>query len=414
MVQPPGNTRLNVLHMRQWYQEQQKTSRGWVLNVLLGVVLISGAMFGLDWVNRQEAALDQSKQTLLQTVVEANPQRVDPAHEGKIVHLTGITATDAELKDLQFGVSVPAAVLTRQVSMYQWAQIRHDAREDRSGGLKTGNRAFTYTYELRWAPGRVSSEGFKSRLGHANPDPAVAGQTWRAGQVTLGAYRLTASQRDVLVATEPVPLDGLKLETLLAGLPAALRGRARVSGSEIWVGDPAKPELGDLRITFERLNPTTEISVLAVQKKDSFAPYHDTQGNQLAYLKYGKMSAREMLTEPNLIEIAVGALARIGILVLLIAGWINLLGFLKPLRGLHFVLGTLAFARFLGGAAAGVYTLAWRQAQLWQNAKPDLARVALGDGGGVAGVLLLAAVMTGPLLQWGLQYGEKQALGKTP
>ena len=52
-------------------------------------------------------------------VVTIDSGRVDPSHEGRLVHLTGFARTEDQPADREFGVSVHALKLIREVEMYQ-------------------------------------------------------------------------------------------------------------------------------------------------------------------------------------------------------------------------------------------------------------------------------------------------------
>jgi hypothetical protein len=57
-----------------------------------------------------------------QELVTVDASSVDPANEGKLVHLTAKAVTDETLADDMFGVSANAIKLRRNVEMYQWKE----------------------------------------------------------------------------------------------------------------------------------------------------------------------------------------------------------------------------------------------------------------------------------------------------
>ena len=144
--------------------------------------------FPLLWWNEGRAiqtarALQEGERTVIG--VAAGP--VDPANEGKLVHVMGRATIDETLKDAMFGVSANAIKLRRTVQMYQWTEKSSSQKQKNLGGSETTET--TYTYEPSWSEKPVDSASFKQRSGHENPPMPFLSAELAAGDVRLGAFR---------------------------------------------------------------------------------------------------------------------------------------------------------------------------------------------------------------------------------
>ncbi|HNW92207.1 MAG TPA: hypothetical protein PKM88_04770, partial [bacterium] len=110
---------------------------GAVLLVLISVAVI----FGNESCSERQA---DNLAAGAAAVVEAEANTVNPANEGKLVHVTGTAATTENLVDPQFGVSVNALKLERTVEMYQWKESSSTTEEKNVGG--SVDQKTTYTY----------------------------------------------------------------------------------------------------------------------------------------------------------------------------------------------------------------------------------------------------------------------------
>src|SRR5450756_1875270 len=92
-------------------------------------------------------------------VVTVEPARVDPANEGKLVHVNGEVKAVAPLRDPEFRVAVTGLRLIRTVEMYQWKAEKHTERHTTLGGSEDSST--TYTYHLTWNGSRIDSSHFR-------------------------------------------------------------------------------------------------------------------------------------------------------------------------------------------------------------------------------------------------------------
>jgi len=199
---------------------------------------------------------------------------LESANQGRLVHVQGLTATAEVLRDPLFGIEVKDALkLRRKVEMFQWTEHAETVERDLPGGGK--EQATTYSYRTGWHPVPVESWRFQGHQGprHSNPQmPIISEELW-AREATLGKFRLPT--RLVGQVCKYTPCTELAPES--AGLTVEHGGhkftQAVVEGTLYLVsrGAAAPPEIGDLRVRFERA-PCEEVSVLAVQAEDAFRP----------------------------------------------------------------------------------------------------------------------------------------------
>jgi len=220
-------------------------------------------------------------------VVSVPADRVDPAHEGALVHVSGTAETEEILQDPAFGVAVFGLHLERRVEMYQWRESRDSETEKKLGG-GTETRT-TYSYEKVWSDDPIDSGGFKESAGHTNPGSfPVPPREVSASRVFLGAFRLPASMVGRLRDFQPLETPSRD------ALPEEIRGRSHVREDLVYVGaDPARPEVGDLRIRFAYVPPGA-VSLVAQQVGDSFSPYPTAAGDTIELVRSGVASAEAM------------------------------------------------------------------------------------------------------------------------
>lgn len=260
-----------------------------IKNVLLGLLLFVAAFPLLVW---NEGRAVRTAKTLEEggaTVVSVASDAVDPANEGKLVHVTGEATTTETLSDKEFGVSEPAVQLRREVQMYQWKEEKKTQTRNKIGGGK--ETTTTYTYQQAWSPELIKSASFKKPQGHANPAAMpVQAQRWTARNVSLGAFTLSDGLVARLDKAEPLPVD----EHAREALPASLKAKANVAEGGVYIGnDAASPAVGDVKVTFAVVRPATA-SIVARQVSKTFEPYSAKAGGEILMLSYGTLSAGQM------------------------------------------------------------------------------------------------------------------------
>jgi hypothetical protein len=314
---------------------------GSIKGIFVGVVLALASLALLFW---NEGRAVERARTLAEgagAVVSVPSAAVDAGNEGKLVHTQGEAATGEELRDPLFGVAVTALALERQVEMYQWVEHQRSEERKKLGG--STETVTTYTYERTWASGRADSSGFEQPSGHENPELPFPGETWRAADVRLGAFRLDPALASDLDRREDLPVS----EDTLAGVDPLLRDRLKVTGEGFYLGaDPASAEVGDVRVRFRVVRPAAA-SVVAAQRAGVLGPYQTRAGGEIALVTYGDASAEQMFQAARTANTALTWMLRLVGFVLLFAG---IRSVLRPLQVLADVVPMVG--RLVGGGVS--------------------------------------------------------------
>ncbi len=333
--------------------------------ILFGVLFFLGAFPLLFW---NEGRAVKRYQTLKEgegAVIAIASDRVDPANQGRLVHLSGTADTQKTLSDSTFGISQAALRLKRTVEMFQWKEDRKTHTEKKAGGGE--KTVTTYTYTRVWSSSVIRSSSFKRPNGHENPSAMpFHSQTLDAAPVTVGAFVLPPFLVRKIDNWTPVSIDAS------APIPAALGAEGTVLGSGYFRGrDPGNPSVGDIRITFDAVNPGP-VSLVAAQQGQSFGAYTTKAGGDISLLQTGHHSAAGMFKTAHFHNRLLTWGIRAGGLLLMFIGLAMLL---KPLSVFADVIpfvgnlieagtGVIAFvlALFFGLMVVGVAWIFYRPA----------------------------------------------------
>lgn len=326
--------------------------------IVFGLVLMLIGVVLLFWNEGRAVQTYQSLKEGQGLVVNIDAGAVEAAHDGKLVHLSAEATTGEILVDEDFGIEAGAIRLRRAVEMYQWKETsKSETREKMGGGEET---VTTYTYRKEWSSGLNNSADFHDPAGHANPSEFYyESMTWDAEDVAVGAFFLSA---DLIAAL--ADFTDWPVREVPEG--AAWPEDARPDKGGIYLGaDPAQPQIGDLRITYEVVEPGP-VSLVAAQTGDSFSAYRTEAGDALAMITPGRVPARQMFEDALSENALLTWLLRLGGFFLL---WFGLSLLFAPLSVLAAVVplfgklvgaatGLIAFLLALALALA-VIALAW-------------------------------------------------------
>lgn len=262
---------------------------GSIKSVLFGLVLFAAAFVVLWWNEGRAVRTARSLTEGLGAVVSVPAENVNAANDGRLVHVSGAVKTGAPVADDELPVRADGIKLIRNVEMYQWTE--HESTESRKklgGGTE---KVTTYSYRQEWKSGRVDSSSFKKPEGHDNPPaPPYENKTFTADPVKVGAFTMSAEQLSKLNNGVDVPVDA----AAAANLPDAVKGKMQVKDGKFYMGqDPASPQLGDVRISYQAVKPAA-VSLVAVQTASTFAPYQAKAGDAILLVEEGTHAAAEM------------------------------------------------------------------------------------------------------------------------
>lgn len=242
---------------------------GGLICIVIGIVL-------LWWNEGNDVKNIKTIEEARDSLVNIKSDEVDSANEGKLVSTNGkINVVDESLKDDYFNIIVSnTGKLVRIVEMYQWVEDC-DTEDDRT----------VCTYDKKWLNTIERSDSFEES-GHDNPsDMPYDDEAYYANRVELGAFKLSATQIQML-STEA---------TVTPNSSVFLPNGYRIVDKYITSATSmSSPRVGDVRVSF-KYNTDTDITVLAMQKGDSFADYKSEQGKILNELKSGLLTGEEMI-----------------------------------------------------------------------------------------------------------------------
>lgn len=275
---------VTITTSESWFSRLKSSIGG----VLFGVLLVI-ASFPVLWINEGRAVKTaKGLQEGAAAVVSVDSATVDPANEGRLVHVSGAVTATAPLADPLFGIRQQALQLVRKVEMYQWREKSQSTTKEKIGGGK--ETTTTYTYEKVWSDKLIHSSGFKEQTGHVNPAEMRDGQErWIAQDAKLGAFRFHSGLAERLPGAEPLLIQEGDYQ-YESTKPSTLRDGVLYLGA-----NPDQPEVGDRRVRWEILRPT-EASVVARQSGEGFAPYQAKSGTKIELVSKGIVSAESMFS----------------------------------------------------------------------------------------------------------------------
>ena len=262
-----------------------------IKGLVIGLLLFVASFPLLFWNEGRAVRRHQDLEAGARAVVAASAERVDPAHEGALVHLTGLATTGETLADPNFGIAANAIHLQRETEMYQWVESSETRTEKKLGG---GEREITtYTYTREWSSDHHATADFKEPAGHENPaEIPWDSRTWSADDVTLGAFQLPASLADSIESWKPIAPAAdapMPAGSRLVGETVYLRADGREA-------DPASPEVGDLRVTFQAAYPA-QVSVVAQQASNGLTGWMGPSGSTIERLMMGLHTSEQMIAQ---------------------------------------------------------------------------------------------------------------------
>lgn len=331
----------------------ETTSTSWlsrigqsITGVLIGIVLIAGSIILLFW---NEGRAIQTARSLTEggkAVVDVAPQPIDPANDGKLIHVSGDTKTTAPLADREFGVSTKALRLVRNAEMYQWQEDRHEETQKSLGGSE--QKVTTYTYKKVWSDRAINSQNFRHPEDHANPQKKFGRLNVTARDATLGAFQLGAPLLDLLPTNAALQLDREAADPLKPNMP-----NVQVVDGKIFIAaNPDSPQIGDYRISYAYA-AVGPVSAVGRQAGATIAQYQTRAGDRLLLAVNGRQSATDMFKHAEEENRIITWVIRLGGVL---AMW---LGAYLMLRPLVVVADVVPLIGSVLGAGAGLVALAF-------------------------------------------------------
>ena len=281
---------LTTKHIVMAYQEVTKTSYGSRLGrslkgIVSGLLLFVAATALLWWNEGRAVKTSKMLKSAESVCVDvADVSAVDPGLNGQMIHATAVAKTDETVADPDYGVSVNAIRLAREVEYYQWVEHSQSQTKDKLGGGQ--ETVTTYTYSREWVGAPVNSANFHdpNYQGSNSVRLTVQDKVVSAAKVDFGGYVLPPALANAIPADTPVRL------------PAELANGTDtyVSGNVVYYGEnPSSPAVGDVRVTFMQADGG-EASILAQVTGNTFEAFKHKNGKSLMTLRMGNHSMASM------------------------------------------------------------------------------------------------------------------------
>lgn len=323
------------------------------MGIGVGFALFIGATVLLWWnEGRAVRTADMLEEAQAACEVMENPSKKDKSLDGELVCGTAMATTEDSLVDKDFGIGATAVALKRTVEYYQWEEHKHEETEDKMGGKEV--KTITYTYDTEWVSSPVNSKDFKDpdyrglNVVLANVED---GEQW-AENVTFGAYSLNEGLIHSMTDFEPLELD-LSDDLLSqmdkntkeayeryygkkAAIPDSVKtdsgyNYVHIDENVLYIGvNPAAPQVGDVRVTFEKVLPA-KVTVVSVVDGDSFKPFKAKNGEHFQKLVMGKKSIDEIFEGEKTTNTLLTWIFRIVGTLLVIGGLKGIFGIIETL-----------------------------------------------------------------------------------
>ena len=331
-----------------------------------------------------------------------NPNKKDASLEGELICGTALATTEDSLTDAQFGVGAKAISLTRTVEYYQWVEHAQEKKEDKLGGKEVTTTTYTYTKEWVGSPIESASFKDPAYQNKNTVLATYENAEQYAENVSWGAYKLPESlisrissseglelamaedllkQLDKSTQTayerfygvqksdqptqqpvqQPVIPDSVRallsdsakavLDSIQAINDSINKAMANANNKKdleyihqasnvLYFGRvPGSPEVGDVRITFEKVVPA-KVTVMAVVDGDTFKHYKAKNGKRCQTLVMGKKTGDEIIdAEKEANNMFLWIFRLVGVLMV-IGGLKGIFGFIETiLKVVPFVAG---------------------------------------------------------------------------
>lgn len=279
----------------------------------------------------------------------ASIDKVNADMDGQLVYATGTAVTTDSLVDPDFGIGVTAVKMKRTVEYYQWVeQTKTETKDKLGGGQETKT---TYTYKMDWVSSPVESSQFK--------DPAYQSKNFvlntvenfdaAAEKVTFGAFTLNPGQVNSIYGNDAldVKIDSMKLISMSNATRQTARAKAagnmatsitdttkfvHVANNTLYYGmNPGSPSVGDVRVTWTYVKPQNKVTIIAVQKDNTFTDFKAKNGKKFSTLVMGTKTVDEIYESEHEGNSTLMWILRVVGIMIVIGGLKGIFGFLETI-----------------------------------------------------------------------------------
>ena len=356
---------------------------------------------------------------------------VDPSFEGKVVHATGTAETKDVLTDGTFGISENAIALKRSVEFYQYVEHKSSQTKENLGGSTDTTYTYTYSPEWSSsAVNSAEFKDPEYKMKNSVLVAGLDDKSLMSENVSFGAYSLPKFMISSIGGTQKIVFDaadtaklakiqeslGLKAvevpaapapaavpaptpapaeaaapaaptdaaaPTPAASAPAAAPTEAAAAqpaalaaqkvhvideGRTLYLGsNPGAPQIGDMKVSFTKIAPSAEVSLIAQVSGKTFTKYvHAKNGYEFSAFHMGKVAKEAMFQQAEEANSMMCWLLRFIGIIMVISGLSTVLAPLKvlasviPLLGKVVGAGTGLISCLVGGGwSLLVISIAW-------------------------------------------------------
>ena len=240
---------------------------------IAGALLIIAGLLLIGFTGHADRLRAMGEDALGGFVLQGSDARPGSGSDGQLVFVSGPVQVGQPARDAQFNVSANAVALVRKVEMFQWHEI--------SGTIRS--------YDLDWVDHPVDSSGFVQPSGHHNPGAfPFQRERFDSPDVRVGGFKLGPKLVDGISGVEGFAPD-------LHGLPANMAASFQVYDATLVTSvHPGQPQLGDLRVSWMEIAPTT-LTVLARAQDGELVETPDASGHPLAQVQIGQRSLSDVV-----------------------------------------------------------------------------------------------------------------------
>ena len=212
--------------------------------------------------------------------IQLDTPKIDKANDNKLVATNGKLdlSSSKELVDEEFGIKTTSAKMERLVEVYQWDEECTTDEDNHT----------TCNYKKEWSSDLIDSSTFRDK-GHDNPtSKQYENRVYLADNVKLGEFVIPSDLVNSLSTKESI-------RDLNSEIASSKNLKISSSGDSYTnVVDEANPQIGDIRIKFNK-NNTIDVSILAVQTNDTFSAYTAKNGKSLKVIRETNMTGSEII-----------------------------------------------------------------------------------------------------------------------
>lgn len=289
-----------------------------IKSAFFGLILVIASCVLLFWAEGRAVKTARSLEEGAGIVIDVDALKPDTANDGKLVHISGDVKADGSVADGKLGIMAEGAVsLKRKVEMLQWKEVAREVERTGSDGKTV--KTTVYDYEKAWSSSPIDSKNFKAASAPMNPAMPIQGDTFIIRSAKVGGFTVDGNDLYGLGNGSPVKLADTQTEQAAAAV-GDTRPMWLVNNMFLSATDPDNPQIGDLRISYERAD-LSRASIVGKQQGGNLVSYTTSNGRDLFLIQAGDASAADMFKDAIAGNTVLTWVLRVAGIVLMFAGF---------------------------------------------------------------------------------------------